>query len=66
MTYQSITEIKVGLDFGNDPMSVGRLVIHNNQIYFEYDASFLKKNLALSPFRLPIESGLKTLSNDRY
>lgn len=59
MKYMPITEIKVRLDFGKKPISVGRLAARNNQIYFEYDVDFLKRNLSLSPLRLPLERGLK-------
>ena len=58
MKYIPITEIKVKLDFGQDPISVGRLASRNNQIYFEYDTDFLKRNLSLSPLHLPLERGL--------
>jgi len=66
MTYIPITEMKVGLDFGKKPISVGRLASRNNQIYFEYDADFLKLNLSLSPLRLPLERGLKTFDRGLF
>lgn len=66
MKYIPITEVTVGLDLGKNPISVGRLAIRNNQIYFEYDADFLKHNLSLSPLRLPLERGLKTFDRGLF
>lgn len=37
---------------------VGRLLYKNRKIFFEYDTSFLKKGLNLSPFKLPLQSGI--------
>ena len=43
---------------------LGRLFLRNRQIFFEYDASFIKTGLDLSPFNLPLKTGVIT-SNDR-
>ncbi len=43
---------------------MGRLLLKNRQIFFEYDASFIKKGLELSPFKLPLKAGV-IASNDR-
>ncbi|WOF75180.1 type II toxin-antitoxin system HipA family toxin [Parvibaculaceae bacterium PLY_AMNH_Bact1] len=58
--YISLTELKVGLDFGHDLLPVGRLAHRDGKIYFEYDDAFLKTGLNISPLRLPAEPGLKT------
>jgi serine/threonine-protein kinase HipA len=59
--YKSLEQIKVGLDFGVEPVkNVGRLAIRDHQIYFQYDDAFLSSKIELSPFHLPLESGLKT------
>jgi len=42
----------------------GRLLLKNRQIFFEYDAAFIKTGLELSPFKLPLKSGVIE-SNDR-
>lgn len=42
----------------------GRLLLKNRQIFFEYDADFIKKGLELSPFKLPLKTGVIE-SNDR-
>lgn len=51
--------VNVGLDFGGSLITVGRLAAKNRRVYFEYDAGFLKRGLALSPFRLPLKSGVQ-------
>jgi serine/threonine-protein kinase HipA len=43
---------------------MGRLLLKNRQIFFEYDADFIKTGLELSPFKLPLKSGVIE-SNDR-
>lgn len=55
---RSVSEIKVGLDFGNDVVPVGRLAIRDGIVYFEYQASFIQKGLEISPIRLPLKAGL--------
>jgi serine/threonine-protein kinase HipA len=42
----------------------GRLLLKNRKIFFEYDADFIKRGLELSPFKLPLKSGVIE-SNDR-
>ena len=43
---------------------MGRLLLKNRKIFFEYDADFIKTSLELSPFKLPLKSGVIE-SNDR-
>ena len=52
----SVNEIKVGLNFGDKIIPVGRLAINNRQIYFQYHDSFIEQNLNISPFHLPLKS----------
>lgn len=40
-------------------VKVGRMAYQRNKIYFEYDPDFLDSGFELSPFRLPLESGVK-------
>jgi len=63
---KSITEIKVGLDFGSKIVPVGRLAIRNNIIYFEYDEDFVKSGLEISPFQLPLKRGVLELPNSPF
>lgn len=58
--YISLTELKVGLDFGDGTLPVGRLANREGKVYFEHDPAFLKTGLNISPLRLPAEPGLKT------
>ena len=37
---------------------VGTLAIRDRKIYFEYDKDFLKTGIELSPYKLPLKSGL--------
>ena len=43
---------------------MGRLLHQNRQIFFEYDAAFIKTGLELSPFKLPLKTGI-IASSDR-
>ncbi len=66
MTFQSTTEIKVKLSFGDIILSVGRLAIRQNKIYFEYDDEFLDRGYEISPFRCPLSPGLKTFDSNLF
>lgn len=55
---QSVTEIKVGLDFGTRIQPVGRLAIRDHVIYFEYSNEFLNTGIQISPVRLPLQKGV--------
>lgn len=39
---------------------MGRLLLKNREIFFEYDANFIKLGLELSPFKLPLKTGVVT------
>ena len=66
MTYSQIKEIKVGIDFGTKNYRVGRLAIRDSIIYFEYDNDFLKTGIEISPFRLPLKSGLQRFEHNVF
>lgn len=51
--------INVALDFGGGPVAVGRLATKDRRIYFEYDAAFIKRGLAISPLKLPLRTGVQ-------
>ena len=61
-----ITEIKVGLNFGSEIQSVGRLAERNGIIYFEYDAEFSQNKVEISPFKLPLKTGVLELPPDPF
>lgn len=53
-------EVRVGLELGGTTVPVGRLATRERKIYFEYDATFLKHGLEISPLRLPLKLGLSS------
>lgn len=57
--YNSIEELKVGLQFDSEVLPVGRLATRDNKIYFEYDSSFVESGLEISPLKLPLGTGLQ-------
>ncbi len=57
MSYQPVSLVHVALHFGNQPQKLGRLALANRRIYFEYDTTFLKSGLDISPFKLPLKAG---------
>ncbi len=64
--YPPAAEIKVGLNFGDGTFPVGRLAMRDHSIYFEYDAGFIKRGIEISPFHLPLESGVKHFPNSLF
>ena len=58
--FLSLEEIKVGLNFGEDTLPVGRLASRNRKIYFEYNAAFLTRGLDISPLKLPFQASVQT------
>jgi serine/threonine-protein kinase HipA len=49
-----------------DKLKVGTLAIKNRKIYFEYDKDFLKTGIELSPYKLPLKSGLFRCDDDTF
>ncbi len=41
-----------------DSIPVGQLAEHDRRTYFEYDPAFLQERVSLSPFKLPMRTGL--------
>ena len=54
----SIKTVNVLLNHYGTELFVGKLAYKKRRIYFEYDLEFLKKGIALSPYKLPLKSGL--------
>jgi len=48
----SLNEIKVGLCFSNEIVSVGRLATRDHNIYFEYNDTFIDQRLNISSIKL--------------
>ena len=66
MRHEPVQHIKVGLDFGNNSRLVGHLALRGQQVYFEYDAEFIRRGLNLSPFRLPLKPGVQTFHTQLF
>lgn len=49
--------LEVRLDWG-EQVVVGTLAERDRRVYFEYDGTFLKAPLPISPFKLPVRPGL--------
>jgi len=62
----SVNEIKVGLNFGNESLSVGRLAIRDGVTYFEYDSTFIERSIEISPLRLPLQSGVQSFDRNLF
>lgn len=45
---------------GLTKLKVGRLALENRKIYFEYDRGFLQMGIELSPYKLPLKTGVFT------
>ena len=43
---------------GDVPINMGRLVLNNRKVIFEYESNFLKLGLELSPIKLPLKPGI--------
>jgi serine/threonine-protein kinase HipA len=55
--------VKVGLDFGKGRIPVGRLALRERRIYFEYEPTFIRQDLEISPGMLPVKAGVTTFDN---
>jgi len=66
MKYIPVNLVHVFLDFGTSKQKVGRLALKNRIIYFEYDPDFLQSGLLISPFQLPLKSGVHTADRSLF
>lgn len=60
MTFSSHDLVSVYYQGLSSKELVGSLLLKNRQIFFEYDPTFLKRGLELSPFKLPLKAGVIT------
>jgi serine/threonine-protein kinase HipA len=58
--FLSLKEMRVGISFAENTYPVGRLASRDRKLYFEYDATFLSRDLNISPLKLPLVAGLQT------
>ncbi len=54
----SLKTVDVFLNTNTSKIIVGRLAYVDGTIYFEYDADFLESGIELSPYKLPLKSGV--------
>ncbi|VHO00887.1 type II toxin-antitoxin system HipA family toxin [Candidatus Rhabdochlamydia sp. T3358] len=64
MTFQNTSVVHVYFIRGQEKLSMGRLVLKDRRIFFEYTLEFIKTGLELSPLKLPLQSGI-ILCEDR-
>ncbi len=64
MTFQNTSVVHVYFIRGQEKLSMGRLVLKDRRIFFEYTLEFMKTGLELSPLKLPLQSGI-ILCEDR-
>jgi serine/threonine-protein kinase HipA len=60
MIFKQINALCIKYCNGNQTFSVGKLVLQDRKIWFEYDPDFLTRGFELSPFKLPLKPGLIT------
>ena len=58
MAYRPTELLTVYLDAHGHRHKVGRLASRERRILFEYDAAFLTSGIEISPFKLPLKSGV--------
>lgn len=54
----NIKTLNIFLNHTDKKISVGRLAYKDGVIYFEYDNDFLTSNIQLSPYKLPLRTGI--------
>ena len=64
--YLSVSEVRVGINFGEGVQDVGRLAVREHKIYFEYNSAFIKSGIEISPLRLPLQPGLQSFDYDLF
>tara|TARA_B100001750_G_scaffold247072_1_gene271556 strand:+ start:632 stop:1876 length:1245 start_codon:yes stop_codon:yes gene_type:complete len=64
--YLSVSEVRVGINFGESVQDVGRLAVREHKIYFEFNSAFIKSGIEISPLRLPLQPGLQSFDYDLF
>ena len=65
MTYSPTTLLTVYLDAG-ERWKVGRLALRQREILFEYDPAFVASGIEISPFKLPLRTGVVTAPDMKF
>jgi serine/threonine-protein kinase HipA len=56
--HHRVSELRVGLDFGEQIVPVARLAMRDQVIYREFERSFIERGIEISPLRLPLKQGV--------
>ncbi len=64
--FSPVSVIHVAIEFGMGRIPVGRLALREQSIYFEYDATFIGQGLEISPFTLPLKTGVTSFDNSLF
>lgn len=57
---EPINKVTVSLDLGNEELQVGELIKEGRGIFFKYYTDFVKSNIQISPFHLPLNDKIYT------
>jgi serine/threonine-protein kinase HipA len=60
MVYSPTTLLHVHLDVNAQRRKVGRLAYLDRKILFEYEPAFIASGIEISPFKLPLKTGVQT------
>lgn len=58
-----INTVNVFLNLFNEKVFVGKLALKDRKIYFQYDNNFLKKDINISPYILPLKKELQVCND---
>lgn len=58
MNFQNHSLVTVNYLGGSNKQKVGRLLLKDRTVFFEYTADFLQLGLELSPFKMPLKPGI--------
>ena len=60
----NVQTINVYLSTSSKERLVGIIAYRKQNIYFEYDQYFLNSNIQLSPYKLPLKSGIHSCEDN--
>lgn len=66
MIFEPQNLVRVYYNGSKEKRLMGRLLLKDRKMFFEYDPQFIKLGLELSPFKLPLKSGVITSSDQAF
>jgi serine/threonine-protein kinase HipA len=66
MSYQATELLHVFYNARNEKRALGRLAMNERKILFEYDDAFLRSNIEISPFKLPLKAGVHLCDDNLF